>query len=148
VQTTDQIWQAVNGTDLQGDALTTQERIDVGGTGYFNLVGEAVTAASIAEGVGALWQIGKAVYQAAASSTAQALTQEAEVASSAEAPGVGLEAISKDRPVVVVGESMGRVQKVANKLDEAGFDVKTYAPRNFRSSLGNLDPRDLEANRS
>ena len=56
--------------------------------------------------------------------------------------------IPKDKPVVVIGESMGRVNPVAEQLKQAGFDVKTYNPKNFRFSLGNLNRLDLEANRS
>ena len=56
--------------------------------------------------------------------------------------------IPKDKPVVVIGESMGRVNPVAEQLKQAGFDVKTYNPKNFRSSLGNLNRLDVEANRS
>ena len=56
--------------------------------------------------------------------------------------------IAKDKPVVVMGESMGRVNPVAKQLKQAGFNVKTYNPQNFRSSPGNLNRLDVEANRS
>ncbi len=56
--------------------------------------------------------------------------------------------ISKGKPVVVIGEGMSRVNPVAEALRKAGFDVKTYEPRNFRSTPGNLSQLDLEANRS
>gem|GEM_PF-4642059 len=56
--------------------------------------------------------------------------------------------IPKDKPIVVIGESMGRVNSVAEQLKQAGFDVKTYNPKNFRSSPGNLNRLDVEANRS
>jgi len=56
--------------------------------------------------------------------------------------------IPKDKPVVVIGQTMRRVEPVAKQLKRAGFDVKIYNPRNFRSSPGNLNRLDLEANRS
>lgn len=59
-----------------------------------------------------------------------------------------IEQIPKDKPVVVIGESMGRINPVAEQLKQAGFNVKTYKPQNFRSSPGNLNRLDLEANRS
>lgn len=43
---------------------------------------------------------------------------------------------------------MGRVNPVADELRQAGFDVKTYNPQNFRSSPGSLNILDVEANRS
>lgn len=43
---------------------------------------------------------------------------------------------------------MGRVEPVAGELVEAGFNVKTYNPRNFQSSFGNLLRKDVENNRS
>jgi len=43
---------------------------------------------------------------------------------------------------------MGRVNPVAEQLKQAGFNVKTYNPTNFRSSLGNLNRLDVGANRS
>ena len=39
---------------------------------------------------------------------------------------------------------MGRVNPVAEQLKQAGFDVKTYNPKNFRSSLGNLNRLDVK----
>jgi rhodanese-related sulfurtransferase len=62
-----------------------------------------------------------------------------------------LKSIPKDKPVVVVGESMSRVNKVADSLKGRGYDVKTYQPRNFRSftpTSPGLNSLDLEANRS
>ena len=56
--------------------------------------------------------------------------------------------IDKDKPVVVIGQTMDRVNPVAEELGQAGFDVKTYNPQNFRSSPGNLNRLDVEANRS
>jgi RHS repeat-associated protein len=66
--TTDQLWQAANGVDLQGNPLTTKERVDIGGQGYINLVGEAFTAVALVEGAGALWQLGKSAYESATTS--------------------------------------------------------------------------------
>jgi RHS repeat-associated protein len=57
------------------------------------------------------------------------------------------EAIANGRPIVVVGRGMGRVNPVAEAIRAAGGNVKTYEPENFRSSPGNVDRRDVEANR-
>lgn len=43
---------------------------------------------------------------------------------------------------------MSRVEPVVGELSEAGFNVKTYNPRNFQSSPGNLLRKDVENNRS
>ncbi len=43
---------------------------------------------------------------------------------------------------------MDRVNPVAKQLEQSGYNVKTYNPRNFRSSPGNLNVNDIEANRS
>jgi RHS repeat-associated protein len=56
--------------------------------------------------------------------------------------------LPKDKPVVVIGEGMGRVNPVAEALKGKGFDVKTYEPRAIRSTPGNPSSLDLEANRS
>jgi RHS repeat-associated protein len=64
-QTTDQLWQAIKGTDLEGNPLSTKERIDVGGEGYLNLLGEAATAVTVVEGVEVLWAVGKLAHQRA-----------------------------------------------------------------------------------
>jgi len=56
--------------------------------------------------------------------------------------------IAQDKPVIVIGETMGRVNPVADDLTQGGFNVKTYNPQNFRSSPGNLNSLDVEANRS
>ncbi|MDP1624658.1 MAG: RHS repeat-associated core domain-containing protein [bacterium] len=48
--------------------------------------------------------------------------------------------LPKDKPVVVIGESMRRVNPVADSLRKIGFNVKTYNP--------NPSPPSLEANRS
>jgi hypothetical protein len=56
--------------------------------------------------------------------------------------------IPKDKPVVVIGEGMSRVNPVAEALKGEGFDVITYEPRAFRSTPGELSRLDLEANRS
>jgi len=53
-----------------------------------------------------------------------------------------------NKPVVVIGKSMGRVNPVAAQLRQNGFNVKTYNPRNLRSSSGYISRLDLEANRS
>lgn len=56
--------------------------------------------------------------------------------------------ISKEKPVVVIGQTMGRVDPVAEEMSKLGFDVKTYKPQNFQSSYGNLLRKDVENNRS
>ena len=56
--------------------------------------------------------------------------------------------LSKDKPVVVIGQSMGRVDPVAEELNKLGFNVQTYNPQNFQSSYGNLLRKDVENNRS
>ncbi len=56
--------------------------------------------------------------------------------------------LAKDKPVVVVGESMGRVNNMAEQLKALGYNVKTYSPRNFRSVYPNVNKLDMEANRS
>jgi hypothetical protein len=48
----------------------------------------------------------------------------------------------------VVGETMTRVDKTAQELKGAGYDVQTYQPRNFRTSNNNINRLDIEANRS
>lgn len=48
---------------------------------------------------------------------------------------------------VVIGERMHRVNKAANDLRKQGYNVKTYSPRNFRSTPGKLNPKDINANR-
>jgi RHS repeat-associated protein len=58
------------------------------------------------------------------------------------------DAIASGRPIVVVGRSMGRVGPVADAIRAAGGDVKTYNPRNFRTTPGNIEPKDVAANRS
>jgi RHS repeat-associated protein len=77
-RTTDQLWQAANGVDLQGNALTTKEQVEIGVEGYANLVGEAVTIGAVAEGVGALWQLGKSVSRARGSTPGQASSGQGE----------------------------------------------------------------------
>ena len=52
--------------------------------------------------------------------------------------------LSKDHPVVVVGESMARVEKTAERLRSIGYGVKTYNPRSFTG----LNRKTIEANRS
>jgi RHS repeat-associated protein len=62
-----------------------------------------------------------------------------------------LHTISKDKSVIVVGESMSRVNKVADELKSLGYNVKTYNPRKFRSFTPDnpgVNPLDMEANRS
>ncbi|EPG66319.1 hypothetical protein [Leptospira wolffii] len=56
--------------------------------------------------------------------------------------------ISKKNPVVIIGETMGRVEKVADELASQGYKVQTYDPIKKRSSPGNIDLLDIEANRS
>jgi RHS repeat-associated protein len=56
-------------------------------------------------------------------------------------------AIASGRPIVVVGRGMSRVNPVADALRAAGGNVKTYNPRNFRSTPGNPNSMDVEANR-
>jgi RHS repeat-associated protein len=63
-RTTDQLWQAANGVDLQGNPLTTEGQVEIGVEGYANLLGEAATVTAMAEGAGALWQIGKSLSNA------------------------------------------------------------------------------------
>jgi hypothetical protein len=54
-----------------------------------------------------------------------------------------------DKPVVVIGENMpDRVLPTAQTLNDLGYDVHTWPAENFHSTPGNLDPRDIEANRS
>jgi hypothetical protein len=57
------------------------------------------------------------------------------------------DAISSGRPIVVVGRGMGRVNTVRDALKAAGGNVKTYEPRNFRTTPGNVNPLDVKANR-
>ncbi|MBN1891832.1 MAG: RHS repeat protein, partial [Clostridiales bacterium] len=57
--------------------------------------------------------------------------------------------IPTDKPVIVIGETMSRVNPIADQLRNAGFDVRTYEPRNFRSNPPiDINRLDLEANRS
>jgi rhodanese-related sulfurtransferase len=56
--------------------------------------------------------------------------------------------ISKEKPVVVIGQTMNRVESAATKFKELGFKVKTYNPKNFQSTFGNLLRKDIENNRS
>jgi hypothetical protein len=54
-----------------------------------------------------------------------------------------------DKPVIVIGENMqDRVLPTAQTLNDLGYDVHTWPAENFRSTFGNIDPRDMEANRS
>ncbi|MBP6660195.1 MAG: hypothetical protein KA174_05905 [Chitinophagales bacterium] len=48
---------------------------------------------------------------------------------------------------IVIGERMQRVNKAADELRKQGYNVKTYSPRNFRSTPGKLSPKDINANR-
>jgi RHS repeat-associated protein len=64
-RTTDQLWQAANGVDLQGNALTSKEQLEIGVEGYANLLVEGVTAGAIVEGVGTLYQVARYSYQQA-----------------------------------------------------------------------------------
>jgi rhodanese-related sulfurtransferase/polyhydroxyalkanoate synthesis regulator phasin len=56
--------------------------------------------------------------------------------------------LSGQKPIVVVGQSMDRVEKIAQQLKDAGYEVQIYQPRNFQSTYGNLLKKDLENNRS
>jgi RHS repeat-associated protein len=56
--------------------------------------------------------------------------------------------LSKDEPVIIIGESMKRVNPLAEQLSREGVDVRTYNPRNFRSTQDNVSKFDKEANRS
>ncbi len=49
---------------------------------------------------------------------------------------------------VVIGERMRRVNAAAADLIKEGYQVKTYQPRNLRSTMDNLNRLDIEANRS
>lgn len=49
--------------------------------------------------------------------------------------------------VIIIGESMVRVNKAAGDLSKQGYNVKTYSPRNFRSVIGKLNIKDINANR-
>lgn len=53
--------------------------------------------------------------------------------------------LDKDRPGVVIGENMERVDATAKELREAGYEVRTYKPR--PSNIRTLR-NELEANRS
>lgn len=54
---------------------------------------------------------------------------------------------SKENLAVVIGERMARVNKAADDLRNRGYNVKTYSPKNFRSTPGKLSPKDINANR-
>jgi RHS repeat-associated protein len=56
-------------------------------------------------------------------------------------------AIASGRPIVIVGRGMSRVHPVADAIRAAGGNVKTYTPKNFRSTPGNVNRLDVEANR-
>lgn len=58
------------------------------------------------------------------------------------------EAIAAGRPIVIVGRRMSRVNPVAEALRAEGGVVRTYNPRNFRSTDGAVDSADIEANRA
>ncbi len=60
----------------------------------------------------------------------------------------GFSTTSNSNLAVVIGERMTRVNKAAEDLRNQGYNVKTYIPRNFRSSRNNLNPLDVKANRS
>ncbi|PNV72620.1 TIGR04388 family protein [Leptospira inadai] len=64
----------------------------------------------------------------------------------------GIENLTKklpwDKPVVVIGENMERVNPVRDALINKGYDVRTYDPKNFRSVNGIANPKDIAANRS
>lgn len=49
---------------------------------------------------------------------------------------------------IVIGERMKRVLNAAKDLKNKGHNVRTYSPRNFRSTKGNLNIKDMNANRS
>lgn len=48
---------------------------------------------------------------------------------------------------IVIGERMYRVNKAADDLRKQGYNVKTYKPRNFRTTPGKIDIKDINANR-
>jgi RHS repeat-associated protein len=60
----------------------------------------------------------------------------------------GLSKVSNSNLAIVIGERMIRVNNAANELRSMGYNVKTYNPRNFRSTPGNLSSLDIKANRS
>jgi RHS repeat-associated protein len=56
-------------------------------------------------------------------------------------------AIESGRPIVIVGRGMSRVHPVGDAIRAAGGNVRTYTPKNFRSTPGNVNRLDVEANR-
>ncbi len=57
------------------------------------------------------------------------------------------DAIASGRPIVIVGRGMSRVNPVADAIRSAGGNVVTYSPKNFRTTAGNVNRLDVEANR-
>lgn len=49
---------------------------------------------------------------------------------------------------IVIGELMSRVNAAKKDLEKRGYKVKTYQPRNFKSSPGKINPKDIKANRN
>ena len=60
----------------------------------------------------------------------------------------GFSTTSNSNLAIVIGEKMKRVNKAAEDLRNQEYNVKTYNPRNFRSSPGKLNSLDIKANRS
>lgn len=137
-----QVITGLNGTTLGGDELTNSERAGRLLSGTLNIFGGS---GLMKTGIKLTGTDKNVVSKLINNVKESLLTDTKKIVSNLDDI---ISQIPKNKPVVVIGESMKRIDPIADKIKQAMLDVKTYNPRNFRSSLGNLSRLDLEANRS